>query len=194
MESVSSIEVSKSANIGVGTKVWHNSKICDEAEIGMNSIIGRAVYIGPGVEIGNNCKIQNSALIYEPAKLGDGVFIGPGVVLTNDLNPRAITSNLNLKTPSDWTKQGVTILDGASLGAGTICVAPVTIGKWAMVGAGSVVLKDVKDFALVVGNPAVQIGWVGREGFKLIEENENQFLCKKSGERYFLHDGVLTIE
>ena len=151
------VDISTLASIGQGTKVWDFSKVCDDVRIGRSSIIGRSVYIGPGVEIGNNCKIQNSVLIYEPAKIGHGVFIGPGVIFTNDLNPRAVTSAFELKTQNDWVKQGVTVEDGASIGAGSICVAPVSIGKWAMVGAGSVVTKDVPDFALVVGNPAIGV-------------------------------------
>ncbi len=186
------VDISKFASIGQGTKVWDFSKVCDDVRIGRSSIVGRSVYIGPGVQIGDNCKIQNSALIYEPAKIGNGVFIGPGVIFTNDLNPRAVTSGFELKTQNDWIKQGVTVEDGASIGAGSICVAPVSIGKWAMVGAGSVVVRDVRDFALVVGNPAIQIGWVGKHGFKLIEVRSGEFLCEKTGEKYFLVDGVMT--
>ena len=187
----SNVDISKSAHIGQGTKVWDYSKVCDDVRIGSSSIIGRSVYIGPGVEIGDNCKIQNSALIYEPARIGNGVFVGPGVIFTNDLNPRAVTSSFELKTQNDWIKQGVTIEEGASIGAGSICVAPVSIGKWAMVGAGSIVLRDVRDFALVVGNPAIQIGWVGKYGFRLMEVRSGEFFCEKTSEKYSLVDGVM---
>ena len=187
------VDISTLASIGQGTKVWDFSKVCDDVRIGRSSIIGRSVYIGPGVEIGNNCKIQNSVLIYEPAKIGHGVFIGPGVIFTNDLNPRAVTSAFELNTQNDWVKQGVTVEDGASIGAGSICVAPVSIGKWAMVGAGSVVTKDVPDFALVVGNPATQKGWVGKLGFKLKEIEKDVYTCDKSNEVYLLKAGRLSL-
>lgn len=186
-------EVSDLAIIGTGVKIWAHSKVCDNAQVGDNSVIGRSVYIGPGVIIGQNCKIQNNSQIYEPAILENGVFIGPGVILTNDLNPRAVNSNFKLKTQVDWIKQGVTIMEGASIGAGSLCIAPIKIGKWAMIGAGATVLRDVPDFALVVGSPAHQIGWVGRLGFKLVEEGD-VYLCEKSGERYFLIDGKMRCE
>jgi acetyltransferase-like isoleucine patch superfamily enzyme len=184
--------VSKLSKIGKGVKVWDFSKVSDNAEVGENSIIGRSVYIGPGVKIGNNCKIQNNALLYEPAKLGNGVFIGPGVVLTNDLNPRAVTKNFALKSQNDWFKQGVEIEDGASIGAGSVCVAPLRVGKWALVGAGSVVIKDVPDFALVVGNPAMQIGWVGKSGFKLTQVESGAYLCESTRETYSIIDGKMS--
>jgi acetyltransferase-like isoleucine patch superfamily enzyme len=181
-------EISELAMIGKGTKVWDFSKVCDGAQIGENCIIGRSVYIGPGVEIGHNCKIQNSALLYEPATLGNGVFIGPGVILTNDLNPRAITANFELKTQLDWDKQGVKIEEGASIGAGAICIAPIRIGKWSLIGAGSVVTKDVPNYALMIGNPAKQVAWVGRAGFKLIPISDYVYECPKTGQTYRLRN------
>jgi acetyltransferase-like isoleucine patch superfamily enzyme len=123
-------------------------------------------------------------LLYEPAVLGHGVFIGPAVVLTNDEYPRAINSDGTLKSGADWHAVGVHIGDGASIGARSVCVAPVTIGKWALVAAGSVVVKDVPDFALVAGVPAKRIGWVGHEGIPLEKKGENLFVCPKSGRSY----------
>ena len=185
-------EISGSAEIGDGTRIWGLSKVCDRVVIGKNCVIGRSVYLGPEVIVGNNCKIQNNCLIYEPARIHDGVFIGPAVVLTNDLNPRAVTPDFRLKQARDWNKVGVTIKEGASIGARSVCVAPLEIGSWAMVGAGSVVLKDVPEFALVVGNPARQIGWVGRAGFKLIHIADSKFECPKTGEIYLEVGGILT--
>lgn len=193
MESEQVSEVSQLARISDGVKIWAFSKVCDDAQVGKNTIVGRSVYVGPGVLIGANCKIQNGALLYEPAQLGNGVFIGPGVILTNDLNPRAITTKFELKSQADWKKQGVIIGDGASIGAGSVCVAPVNVGKWAMVGAGSVVIRDVPDHAIVVGNPAVQIGWVGRSGFRLKKEDSEYFICEQTHETYRLIDGTLTL-
>ena len=112
------------------------------------------VYVGPGVVIGRNCKIQNYALIYDPAEIGEGVFIGPGAILTNDKNPSALSSDGEVKQSEDWTASKVIVGEGASLGAGSICVAPVSVGAHSMVGAGAVVTRDVPPHSLVVGVPA----------------------------------------
>ena len=130
---VSSAEVDPTATIGDGSSIWHLVQIRNNAKIGENCIIGRGAYIGTGVEVGDNCKIQNYALVYEPAKLGNGVFIGPAAVLTNDQFPRAVNPDGSIKSASDWDAVGVTIGDGASIGARAICIAPVTIGAWALV-------------------------------------------------------------
>lgn len=120
--------------------------------------------MGTGVRIGDNVKLQNYALVYEPAELGDGVFVGPAVVLTNDRNPRSVGPEGRQKRGGDWEAVGVTVAEGASLGARSVCVAPLRIGRWAMVAAGAVVTHDVPDFGLVVGVPARRVGWVGRSG------------------------------
>ena len=109
--------------------------------------------------------------------INEGVFIGPDTIFTNDLHPRAINQDRSRKTEEDWNNEGVKVLYGASIGAGAICVAPVKIGKWSMVAAGSVVTKDVLPFSLVAGVPAKQIGWVGKTGFKLIQKEANLFVC-----------------
>ena len=177
-------EVSESAAIGVGVSIWQYAHIRENAEIGKSSIIGRGVYVGPKVQIGENCKIQNYALIYEPANLEDGVFIGPSVVLTNDEYPRAINPDGSLKAGSDWIPVGVTIKKGASVGAGSICVAPVVIGEWALVAAGSTVTKDVPEFAMVAGTPSKRIGWVGKAGIPLKKISDYKFECPKTGQTY----------
>ena len=179
-----SADVDSSALIGDGSSIWHLAQIRDEAVIGENCIIGRGAYIGSGVTMGKNCKVQNYALVYEPAKLGDGVFIGPAAVLTNDQFPRAVNTDLTLKSGSDWDAVGVTIGDGASIGARAVCIAPITIGKWALVAAGAVVTKDVPDFALVAGVPAKRIRWVGRAGVPLEEIGNNLFRCPQDQSRY----------
>ena len=179
-------EVSESAHIGNGASIWQYAHIRENAKIGSNSIIGRGVYVGSGVEIGGNCKIQNYALVYEPAKLEDGVFIGPSVVLTNDEYPRAINPDESLKSGLDWKPVGVTIRKGASIGAGSICVAPIEIGEWALVAAGSTVTQDVPAFALVAGTPAKIINWVGKSGIPLKKIAETKFECPKTGEIYKL--------
>ena len=183
-------DVSPDATIGDGSKIWHLAQVRENAVLGTDCIVGRGAYIGTGVRMGNNCKVQNYALVYEPAVLGDGVFIGPAVVLTNDTYPRAITPEGELKSAHDWTPVGVTIHDGASIGARAVCVAPVTIGRWATVAAGAVVTKDVPDFALVAGVPARRIRWVGKAGVPL-ERDGDDWVCPATGERYREEDDVL---
>ena len=166
-----SADVDPTAVIGDGSSVWHLAQIRDGAVLGENCIVGRGAYVGSGVRIGNNVKIQNLALVYEPAVLESGVFIGPSVVLTNDHYPRAVNPDGTAKSAADWHPVGVTVRSGASLGARSVCVAPVTIGRWALVAAGAVVVADVPDFALMVGVPARRIGWVGRAGSPLEPAN-----------------------
>ena len=181
-----SADISPTATWVKSAQVWHLAQIRERAELGARVIVGRGAYVGVGVKVGDDSKIQNHALIYEPASLGKGVFIGPGVILTNDRNPRAVNERMEQKSASDWDPVGVTVRDGASIGAGAICVAPVTIGAWSMVAAGSVVVRDVADHALVAGNPARQVGWVGRSGIRLIRANAQvgHWLCAKTGETY----------
>lgn len=192
---VDSADVAADAEIGDGSSVWHLARVREQARLGQNCIIGRGAYIGTGVVLGNNCKVQNYALVYEPARLGDGVFIGPAVVLTNDTYPRAINPDGSLKSVHDWEPVGVTIETGAAIGARATCVAPVTIGAWATVAAGAVVVKDVPAYALVAGVPAKRIGWVGEAGVPLTPSDEADiWICPQSGDRYAENDGVLTKE
>jgi UDP-2-acetamido-3-amino-2,3-dideoxy-glucuronate N-acetyltransferase len=184
--------VEQGSKVGEGTSIWHNAQIRADSEIGDNCIIGKDVYIGVGVRVGKDCKIQNGAQIYEPAILGDGIFIGPQVILTNDRAPRAINADGTLKSFNDWNLVGVVIENGASVGANSTCIAPLRIGMWAMVGAGSVVTKDVPNYALVVGNPARQIGWVGESGARLRSEGANLFKCPMTGSTYTLVDANLS--
>lgn len=179
-----SADVASSASIGAGAKVWHYAQVRENAQLGQNVIVGRGAYIGTAVQVGDNCKIQNYALVYEPATLAAGVFIGPAVVLTNDHFPRAINADGTPKSADDWHPVGVDIREGASIGASSTCVAPVTIGRWALVGAGSVVIKDVPDFALVVGSPARRVGWVGTAGHPLTEKSPGLWQCPVTGSQY----------
>jgi acetyltransferase-like isoleucine patch superfamily enzyme len=177
-------DVAADVVIATGSKVWHYAQVREQAVIGENCIIGRGAYVGTGVSIGDNCKIQNYALVYEPATLANGVFIGPAVVLTNDHFPRAINADGSPKSADDWHPVGVDIREGASIGANSTCIAPIVIGRWALVGAGSVVVKDVPDFALVVGSPARRIGWVGTAGHPLTEDPSGDWICPATGARY----------
>ena len=183
--------VSSKAIIGADTHIWDFAQIRENANIGDHVVIGNAVYIDTNVRVGDNCKIQNRALIYDSAILHKGVFIGPGVVLTNDKNPRAISGDGKLMRDSDWVKVGVEVFEGASIGAGAICVAPIKIGKWALVGAGAVVTKDIRDHALVVGNPARQVGWVGSAGVPLKQISDAIFQCPKTQAKFELINSEL---
>ena len=189
---MASADVDEDVSIGEGSSIWHLAQVRSGAQLGTECIIGRGAYIGPGVVLGDRCKVQNYALVYEPAKLGNGVFIGPAVVLTNDHFPRAVNPDGSLKLGHDWELVGVTIGEGASIGARAVCVAPVTIGRWAMVAAGSTVIKDVPDFALVAGAPARRIKWVGRAGIPLVQGENNNFACPSTGARYHQDGEHLT--
>ncbi len=178
-----SADVSPDATIGEGSAVWHLAQVREDAALGSNCIVGRGAYIGTGVVVGDNVKIQNYALVYEPAVVGDGAFIGPAAVFTNDHFPRSVNPDGSLKSGHDWQPVGVTVLEGASIGARAVCVAPVTIGRWAMIAAGATVVRDVPDFALVVGVPARRIGWVGRAGVPL-EQSGDTWVCPQSGAKY----------
>jgi UDP-2-acetamido-3-amino-2,3-dideoxy-glucuronate N-acetyltransferase len=190
-----SADVDDTARIGDGSVVWHLAQVRDGAVLGESCIVGRGAYIGSGVKVGRGCKIQNYALVYEPAALGDGVFVGPAAVLTNDQYPRAVGPDLTLKTASDWQAVGVTVGEGASIGARAVCVAPVTIGRWALVAAGAVVVKDVPDFALVVGVPARRVAWVGKAGKPLLDRGQGTYVCPDTGEHYRIErDEVLVAD
>ncbi|MCW2915484.1 MAG: N-acetyltransferase, partial [Actinomycetia bacterium] len=136
-------DVDDSAAIGEDTTIWHLAQVRENATLGRGCIIGRGAYVGPGVRLGDNVKVQNYALVYEPAVLEDGVFIGPAVVLTNDLYPRSVDVDGALKRPGDWDALGVTIREGAAIGARAVIIAGRTIGRWALVAAGATVTKDV---------------------------------------------------
>jgi len=170
--------------LGDGTLVWHLAQVREDVVVGQECIIGRGAYLGPGVQVGDRCKIQNYALVYEPAVLEDGVFVGPAVVFTNDYFPRAVTPDGVLKSGDDWHAVGVVVREGASIGARAVCVAPVTIGRWATVAAGAVVTRDVPDFALVAGVPARRIRWVGRAGEPLQAAGAGVWSCPRTGSLY----------
>lgn len=178
-----SADVSPDASLGEDSVIWHLAQVREGAALGLDCIVGRGAYVGSGVRIGNNVKLQNYALVYEPAVISDGAFIGPAAILTNDHYPRSVNPDGSLKSGRDWEPVGVSVLEGASIGARAVCVAPVTIGRWAMVAAGATVIRDVPDFALVVGVPARRVGWVGRAGVPLARV-EDAWVCPKTGARY----------
>jgi acetyltransferase-like isoleucine patch superfamily enzyme len=164
-----SADVAEKAVIGEDTKIWHLVQVRPEAHIGRECVIGRGVYIDAHVKIGNRVKVQNYVSIYDGVTIEDGVFVGPHVVFTNDKNPRAVNPDGTLKDAQDWTISYTLVREGASLGANATIVCGITIGRWAMVGSGAVVTKDVPDFGLVVGNPARLIGYVCKCGKRIPE-------------------------
>ncbi|MFW2335391.1 acyltransferase [Ilumatobacter sp.] len=159
-----SASVESGAVVGSGTKVWSNVQIRSGAVVGRNCVFGRNSFVDVDVTVGDNVKVQNNASLYEGVDVEDGAFIGPHVVFTNDKIPRAINPDGTLKSADDWLLGRTTVQTGAALGANTVVVTGVTIGRWSMVGSGSVVTKSVPDHALVLGNPARVVGWVSAAG------------------------------
>ena len=177
-------EVAESAAIGPGTSIWNQCQVRENVAIGRNCILGKDVYVDFGVHIGDNVKIQNGALLYHGVTIESGVFVGPGAIFTNDKQPRAINPNGSLKADADWQIGPITISYGASIGAGAIVLPDITIGRFALIGAGAVVTKDVPAHALVLGNPARQIGYVCKCAAKLTRQDNGSYTCPVCGEHY----------
>lgn len=178
--------VDDNVEIGEGSKIWHFSHVQSGTKIGKKCILGQNVNVGNNVTIGNFVKIQNNVSVYEGVELEDYVFCGPSMVFTNILNPRSkypqVGAEFYIKT---------LVKEGASLGANSTIVCGHTIGRFAMVGAGAVVTKDVPDFALVVGNPAKVIGWWSEAGEKLEFDKEGYAVCSRTGIKYKLENGIV---
>lgn len=155
--------------VGPRSSIWHRAQVRIGATIGAECIIGRDAFIDEGVTLGNRVKVQNLALVYHGVTVEDGVFIGPNAILTNDRYPRAITADGALARADDWTVSPITLRTGCSIGAGAVVVAGVDVGRFATVGAGSVVTRTVPDQALVAGSPARRIGWVCGCGQRLVD-------------------------
>jgi len=177
--------VDPGCEIGEGTKIWHFSHIMSNCKIGLNCNIGQNVVVSPEVVLGNNVKVQNNVSIYTGVTCGDDVFLGPSMVFTNVINPRSAINRKNAYLKTHVGK-------GATLGANSTIVCGHDIGEYAFIGAGAVITKTVRPYALVVGNPAKQIGWMSEYGQRLVFNEEGFATCSESGENYQLLDGRVT--
>ena len=177
--------IDEPCSIGVGSKVWHFSHIMKDAVLGNDCNLGQNVVISPRVTLGNNVKVQNNVSIYTGVICEDDVFLGPSMVFTNIVNPRSavVRKDKYVKT---------LVQKGASIGANATVVCGNTIGSFAMVGAGAVITKDVSNYALVVGNPAKQIGWVSEYGHRLEFDESGKATCEESGQEYLLENDEVT--
>ena len=174
--------IDEGCHIGKGTKIWHFSHIMPNCTIGENCNIGQNVVISPDVVLGNNVKVQNNVSIYTGVICEDDVFLGPSMVFTNVINPRSAINRKNQYAKTIVKK-------GASIGANATIVCGHDIGRYAFIGAGAVVTKHVPDYALVVGNPARQTGWMSEYGHKLLFDQTGKATCPESGEQYVLQNG-----
>lgn len=175
-------EVSEFAQIGEGSKIWNQAQIREGAKIGRGCIIGKNAYIDKDVVIGDNCKIQNNVNVYDGVVIENDVFCGPSMTFTNDMYPRAFNQ--------DWKIVSTLVKKGASIGANATIVCGVTIGEYALVGAGSVVCNDVKSYSMVIGNPARMAGYVCKCGNKMIFENDRA-ICNVCGKEYLYIDDII---
>ena len=178
--------VDEGAQIGAGSRVWHFVHICGGAKIGTGCSFGQNVFVGNKVSIGNDCKIQNNVSVYDNVVLENGVFCGPSMVFTNVYNPRSLIERKN-------EYRDTLVKQGATLGANCTIVCGVTVGAFSFVGAGAVINKNVPDYALMVGVPGVQIGWMSEFGeqLDLPVKGEGQAICSQTGDLYRLNGTVL---
>ena len=172
--------IDKNCKIGKDTKIWHFSHIMSDCEIGESCNIGQNVVVSPKVKLGKNVKVQNNVSIYTGVICDDDVFLGPSMVFTNVINPR---SAVNRRGQYEET----IVKKGASIGANATIVCGNNIGEYALIGAGAVVTKPIKPYALIVGNPAKQIGWVSEYGHRLDFDKNNEAICLESGQKYVLN-------
>ena len=181
--------VDDGAAIGDGSRVWHFVHVCGGAQIGKGVSLGQNVFVGNKVVIGDHCKVQNNVSVYDNVTLEDGVFCGPSMVFTNVYNPRSLIERKN-------EYRDTLVKTGATLGANCTVVCGVTIGAYAFIGAGAVVQRDVPNFALMVGVPARQIGWMTAYGerLELPITGEGKAVCPHTGDRYLLKNGIVTRE
>ncbi len=177
--------IDEGAEIGEGTKIWHFTHIMPNCKIGKNCNLGQNVVISPGVILGDNVKIQNNVSVYTGVTCDDDVFLGPSCVFTNVINPRSAVNRKNQYAKTHVGK-------GATIGANATIVCGHNIGKFAFIGAGAVVTKNVPDYALVIGNPARQVGWMSEYGYKLLFNKDGIAVCAESNEQYQLSNQIVV--
>ena len=177
--------IDDNCNIGNGTKIWHFSHIMSNCTLGENCNIGQNVVVSPQVILGNNVKVQNNVSIYTGVNCEDDVFLGPSMVFTNVINPRSAVNRKN-------EYMVTTVKKGASIGANATIICGNDIGAYSFIGAGAVVVKEVKPYALVVGNPSKQIGWISEFGHRLEFDKEGIAICKESNEKYQLKNDLVS--
>lgn len=177
--------IDEGCEIGKGTKIWHFSHIMPHCRIGQNCNIGQNVVVSPGVVLGDNVKVQNNVSIYTGVTCEDDVFLGPSMVFTNVINPRSAINRKNQYSKTIVKK-------GATIGANATIVCGIEIGKFAFIGAGAVVTKSVSDYALVMGNPARQSGWMSEYGHKLVFGKDGTAICPESNDTYRLQNGLVA--
>jgi UDP-2-acetamido-3-amino-2,3-dideoxy-glucuronate N-acetyltransferase len=195
-----SADLEADVSVGARTSIWSRAVLRNGASVGSDCVIGRDAFIDEGVVLGDKVKVQNGALVYHGVSVGNGVFIGPGAILTNDRYPRAITAAGELARADDWTLSPIELRDGCSIGAGAVVVAGTTVGRFATVGAGAVVTRDVPGYALVAGNPARRLGWVCACGTRLQDRpgvvappqpvTGSQLACPRCGRRFDFDPGT----
>jgi len=173
------------AQIGAGTRIWHFCHVMPTAIIGNNCILGQNIYVDNHAIVGNGVKIQNNVSVYHGVILEDDVFVGPSAVFTNVINPRSF---IERKTEF----KNIVVKKGATIGANATIVCGLTIGEYALVGAGAVVTKDVQPYALVIGNPARQLGWVSEQAFRLVFDEQGRAVCEGDGSLYQLQGNVVS--
>jgi len=178
--------IDEGASIGNGTKIWHFSHLMSSCQVGENCIIGQNVFIDNNVSIGNGVKIQNNVSVYNGVMVEDDCFLGPSVVFTNVINPRSFIERKN-----EFKK--TLVKKGSSIGANATILCGIEIGSYSLIGAGAVVAENVPDFALMVGNPARQVGWVSVDGNKLNFDELGLAICPSTGRKYKLVDQTVTL-
>lgn len=177
-------EVSEKSTIGAGTKIWSQVQVREGAVIGNSCILGKGTYIDKDVRIGDNCKLQNGVFVYHGMDLESGVFLGPGVMLLNDKHPRAINADGSLQSEADWHVSRGVIGYGAAIGGGAVILPGVKVGRWALVGSGAVVTRNVPDRGIVAGNPARIRGYACDCGHSLVKHQGNNYACESCGRSY----------